>query len=183
MRPFAIICIALLYLSCDKTEKQEPNLFEVTNSNVGLVTDSTLVKNLKTIFKRDSIVSYKEDDSFIGGLNPINVYEKNSNHLLSIFPTDALDSTAAIDYIKLIDPRYNTRKGINNQSYYLDIRKNYKISEIKNELNTIKLQIDTINVYFVINKKSLQRNFDFGIKIDATQIPDSTKIDAFIKYF
>ena len=128
-------------------------------------------------------MNHKEDDSFIGGLNPINIYEKNGNHLLSIFPSDALDSTATIDYIKLIDSRYVTKNGINNQSYYLDIKKAYKISEIKNELNTVKLEIDSINISFIINKKNLQRNFDFGIKIDAAQIPDSTKTDVFIKHF
>ncbi|MFD1063935.1 hypothetical protein ACFQ1Q_11820 [Winogradskyella litorisediminis] len=183
MKSLNVLLLFFLLINCDASKKEDSKLFEVNSQNVGLVTDSTLVKDLKFIFKNDSIVNYKEDDSFIGGLNAIEIFEKNGNHLLSIYPTDALDSMAKIDYIKLLDSRYKTAEGISNNSYYIDIKNAYKISEIKNELNALYLEVDAIKSSFIIDKKKLKKRFNFGVKIDSTQISDSTQVDVFIKYF
>lgn len=176
--------LVIIAFGCiNKPTNADAKRFKVGKKFVGYITDSTQVKDLKFIFKNDSIVNYKEDDSFVGGLNAFEIYEKNGNHLLSIYPFEALDSTAKISHIQLIDSRYKTAKSISNQSYLIDIKNAYSVYKIKNELEHLIIEIDTIKSSFVFGKKQLKRNFDFGTKLNISEIPDSTKIDAFIKFF
>lgn len=74
--------LALILTSCGKGT--DPYL--VQNQNVGLLTDSTQVKELKTIYANDSIISPIAGDEFSGSINTIEVYEKGGKHLLSIIP-------------------------------------------------------------------------------------------------
>lgn len=180
-----ILCLILFatIFGCQETNLKDTQQYLVGKHFVGYINDSTKIKDLKIIFENDSIVNYKEDDSFVGGLNPFQIFEKNGNHLLSIYPFDALDSTSTISHIQMIDSRFKTSKNISNHSYFIDITNAYSISEIKNELDNIIIDIDSIKLSFVFSKKQLNRNFEFGTVIDALQIPDSTKIDAFLKHF
>jgi len=182
-------CIILLIFSCtivcckSKKDPEKDNSFLVAQDQVGFITDSTQVKDLKIIFKKDSIVSFEEDDSFIGGINFIDIYERNGNPLLSIYPTDSHDSTATIDFVILKDSRYKTKKGISNLSTYNDIKKAYTISKIDNLMDVIEIKVNEIDASFIIDKKELVTNFDFGKKIDSTQISDTTKVSRFVINF
>ena len=69
--------LAVLVTSCNKAA--DPYL--VQNQNIGLLTDSTQVKDLKTIFINDSVISPIAGDEFTGALNTIEIYEKVSQHL------------------------------------------------------------------------------------------------------
>ena len=172
-----VIVIVLVMASCSK--EQDPFLIE--KHNIGFLTDSTTVSQLDSIFINDSIVKFVGGDEFTGNINNIDVYDKAGNHLLVLTPEEALDSTAVISNIRIMDSRYKTGKNISTLSTFKDIQSNYKINRIYNLINSINVNVNEINAYFTIDKKELPANlrFDMKLTIEAFQIPDEAKI----KYF
>ena len=136
---------------------------------------------MDSIFINDSIVKFVGGDEFTGNINNIDIYDKAGNHLLVLTPNEALDSTAVISNIRIMDSRYKTQKNLSNLSTFKDIHGNYKINRIDNLINSINVNVNEINAYFTIDKKELPANlrFDMKMTIEASQIPD----DAKIKYF
>lgn len=169
--------VLLIASSCKK--QQDPFLIE--KQNVGLLTDSTQVKDLKLVFPNDSIVKKVKGDEFIDTRNDIQIFSKDGTELLSLTPSEALDSTATISSIQIISSKYKTSKGISKSSTFKDIANNYKISKINNLINSIVISINEINASFTIDKKELPSNlrYDMNLTIEKSQIPD----DAKIKYF
>ncbi|WP_142785467.1 hypothetical protein [Changchengzhania lutea] len=172
-----IIILLCVFFSCEK----EQNPFQIGKQHIGLLTDSTSVKNLKTIFSNDSIVTFISGDEFTGSKNTIDIYEKGGKKLLALTPSRSLDSTSVIDNIQIIDPRYITDKNISILSTFKDLTDNYKISRIDNLINSVVVTVDDIHASFAIDKKELPANlrFNMDIAIEAMHIPDSAKI----KYF
>jgi hypothetical protein len=179
---FPIVILALLIASC-ASDKQNP--FAIKKHSVGLLNDSTQVKDLKVIFANDSIINYKQDDGFTGRINNIEIFEKGGNPLLILSPTEALDSTATISSIQLIDPRYKTDKNISKLSTFKDIKDAYTITKISNLINSVLISVNSIDASFTIDKKELPANmrFDLEMKIEAIQIPDDAKIKFFMIHF
>lgn len=175
-----LIIIAIIFTSC-KTDKTEVNPNLITKNNIGLLNDSTQVKDLKTIFINDSIVRYTSGDEFIGNINDIQVYEKGGNKLLTLTPSQSLDSTAVIKTIRILDSKFKTNKGLHINSTFKDINDNYKISGIDKTLRSLIISVDEINVFFTISKNDLPPElwFNTNSKIDALQIPNDTKLSAF----
>lgn len=173
----SIIIVTSLFLSC----KQEQDPFQIGKRHIGLLTDSTQVKDLDNVYKNDSIVRYTSGDEFTSNINDIIIFEKGGKKLLSLSPSRILDSTAVIKSIQIIDPRYETDQNISTLSTFKDIISNYKISKINNLINSIVVSVKDINASFIIDKKELPANlrFDMNLKIEATHIPDNAKI----KYF
>ena len=174
---FFALTIIVVISSCDK--KQDPFLIE--KHNIGQLTDSTQVKDLEPIFINDSIVKFVGGDEFTGNINNIDIYDKSGNHLLILTPNEALDSTAVVDNIRIMDSRFKTDKNISILSTFKEINEAYKINRIDNLINSINVNVNEINAYFTIDKKELPANlrFDMKLTIESTQIPD----DAKIKYF
>ena len=126
-KPFLSLIILCLFLSsCNK----EQNPFEIGKQHIGFLTDSTQVKDLKTIYSNDSIVKFISGDEFIGSKNNISIFEKGGKKLLILTPNQALDSTSVIESIQIIDPRYKTAKNISTQSTFKELSSAYKISKI-----------------------------------------------------
>ncbi len=173
---FNLLTVSTLLVSC---KKQDP--FLINKQNIGLLTDSTQVKDLKLAFPNDSIVKFIGGDEFTGSINDIEVFEKGGKKLLTLTPRQALDSTSYIKEIQVLDARYKTSKGISTLSTFKDITSHYKISRISNLINSLVLSVDALNTSFIIDKKDLPANlrFDMSLKIEAAQIPN----DAKIKYF
>ena len=172
-----ILVIFNLATSCQKEIKQDP--FEVSKQHIGLLTDSTQVKDLQFVFKNDSIQRYIGGDEFTGNINEIEVYEKGGNKLLVLTPFEALDSTSTIKSVMIVDKRYRTLKGLNCHSTFKEIKDNYTISGIQSTLRNVIISIDDINVYFTIDKKELPESlrFDMNAKITSDVIPDTAKIN------
>lgn len=172
-----IVVIVILLIGC----KKEQNPFEIGAKHIGFLTDSTQVKDLKTIFVTDSIAQFISGDEFAGGQNNIEIFEKGGAKLLVLTPKQVLDSTAVIKSIQIIDARYKTSKNISTLSTFNDIASAYKISKITNLINSILISVSELNASFVIDKKELPSNlrFDMNLKIETTHIPDNAKI----KYF
>lgn len=173
----SLIVLSIVLTSCGK--KQDP--FQISKQHIGLLNDSTQVKDLEKIYANDSVVKFISGDEFTGNINDIEIFEKGGKKLLTLTPTQALDSTAYIKSIDIIDPRYKTDKNITTLSTFKDINNSYKISRISNSINSVVIIIDELNASFVIDKKELPASlrFDMNLKIEATHIPDTAKI----KYF
>jgi hypothetical protein len=174
-----ILIASIIFLFLFSCKKENPYL--ITKHSIGLLTDSTQVKDLKMIYAKDSIVKFIAGDEFIGNINDIDIYEKGGKKLLSLSPSEALDSTATIHSIKVIDARYKTEQGVSISSTFKDIKANYTITKIENTIRNAVIFVKEDNCFFTIDKKELPANlrFDMNKKIDAVQIPDTAKI----KYF
>ena len=174
----SLLAITLLFLNCKKA-KQNP--FEISKQHIGLLTDSTQVKDLKTIFEKDSVVKFIGGDEFIGNINTIDIYEKGGKKLLSLTPKQALDSTSTIESIHILDDRYKTATNISMLSTFKDITSQYKVSKINNLINSVVIKVNELNASFAIDKEELPANirYDMNLKIEAIHIPD----DAKLKYF
>lgn len=172
-----LIIFSLVLTSCKK--EQDP--FQVSKQHIGLLTDSTQVKDLEALFVNDSIVNYIKGDEFIENKSDIEVFEKGGEKLLILSPKQVLDSTSTIGSVQIIDSRFKTDKNISTLSTFKDIQDNYTVSRINNLINSIVVSVDEINASFTIDKKELPANlrFDMNLKIEKSQIPDTAKI----KYF
>jgi len=183
MRTFIkVFLLLVLTYSCE--EEFDP--FLITSNSVGVLTDSTEVKDLESLFVNDSIAMYIGGDEFTGNINDIEIYEKGGQKLLVLTPFETLDSTSTIKTVRIIDLRYKTLKGINKNSSYKDLGDNYSISSIQNTLKNLIISVDEINVYFTMDKTELPPNmrFDMNLKIDPIQIPDQARIkDFYIQWY
>jgi len=180
---FAILICALLITSCAKDSA--PNPFLISKNHIGLLTDSTQVKDLESIFSNDSVVRYIAGDEFTGSVNTIEIFEKTGLKLLDLSPEEALDSTSVISSVRIIDERYKTEKNISMLSTFKDINEAYKISKIDNLINAIVVSVNEINASFTIDKKELPASmrFDMDMTIDAIQIPGKAKIKFFMVHW
>lgn len=178
----ALTC-TLLITSCAKDSA--PNPFLIEKNHIGLLTDSTQVKDLETIFINDSVVRYIAGDEFTGSVNIIEVFEKSGKKLLDLSPREALDSTSLISSVRFIDERYKTEKNISTISTFKDLKEAYKISKIDNLINSIVVSVNEINASFTIDKKELPASmrFDMDMTIDAIQIPEKAKIKFFMVHW
>lgn len=177
----SLFIASTLLTSCNKT--QDP--FLIGKQNIGMLTDSTQVKDLEAIFSNDSIVKTINGDEFTGNFSDIHIFDKSGNALLKLSPKQALDSTSTIESVQIIDNRYKTGKLITAVSTFKDIQTNYKISRINNLINSIVVSVDELNASFTIDKKELPANlrFNMDINIEASQIPDTAKIKYFFIYW
>lgn len=172
-----IAIVSLLLTSCG--ENQDP--FLIQKHNIGSLTDSTQVKDLKSIFEKDSVANYDGTDEFTRNFNNIEIFDKDGKALLSLSPERKGDSTAVVTSVRILDARYKTEKGISTASSFKEIEDAYTISKIDNLINSIVISVKEIDASFTIDKKELPSNlrFDRSIAIEASQIPNNAKV----KYF
>jgi|TARA_B110000967_G_scaffold117177_1_gene119905 hypothetical protein len=179
MKHYLFLAILLgLFVACDKTT--DP--FLITTNSAGLLTDSTMIRELKTVFINDSLSRFIGGDEFTGNTNTISVYEKESGALLlELDPNTALDSLSTIRTVRIMDPRFKNQDGINTLSTFGDLNSNYSISSIQNTLRSLIISVDEINAYFTISKKELpeEMRYNMNKKIEAISIPESAKIKGF----
>ncbi len=174
---YPIFILSLLCVSCNKA----PNPFEISKQHIGMLTDSTQVKDIETLFANDSVVTPYNDNTFTNVRGRIELFEKGGKKLLVLTPKNDTDSTSVIESVQIIDPRYKTNKNITITSTFKAINDNYTISRIDNLINAVAIAVNEINASFVIDKKELPANlrFDRTLKFEATHIPDNAKL----KYF
>lgn len=176
---FTILIVIMLITSCSKEKPTDP--FLIKKHHIGLLTDSTTVKELDAVFSNDSVVRYVAGDEFTGSVNIIEIFDKSGKKLLDLSQKEALDSTSVISSVRINDERYKTEKNVSLLSTFKDIKDNYKISKIDNLINTVVVSVNEINASFTIDKKELPSSlrFDMEATIDPIQIPEKAKI----KYF
>lgn len=171
---FSLAIVTLLFIGCKK--EQDP--FQISKQSIGLLTDSTQVKDLKAVFSNDSVVERLLDNEFTFNRTDIDVFDKAGNKLLTLTPKVVQDSTSTIETIKVLDSRFKTAKGLTSSSTFGDIKNNYKISSIQNTLKNVVVFVNEINAFITIDKKELpaELQFDMNAKIEAIQIPEKAKI-------
>ncbi|NRD21093.1 hypothetical protein HNV08_13630 [Winogradskyella eckloniae] len=173
----------LLVASCAKDKAPDP--FLIKKNQIGLLNDSTQVKDLEAVFSSDSIVRFIAGDEFVGSVNTIEVFEKGGKKLLDISPRETLDSTSVIASVRILDQRYKTDKNISALSTFKDIKEAYKISKVDNLINVIVVSVNEINASFTIDKNELPASmrFDMDMNIDPIQIPEKAKIKHFMLHW
>ena len=177
MKKYLIIACIVVIISCTK----ESNPYLITKTNVGMLTDSTQVKDLALVFHNDSIAKFNRTDEFIGNINDIDVYDTEGKLLLVLTPAVLADSTSTIKMVRVEDARYETSKGISTISTFKELNDNYKINKVLNTISNVILTVDELNAYFTIDKSELPSNMrtNIDMKIDLVQIPDGAKIKNF----
>ncbi|MFT4806376.1 MAG: hypothetical protein ACJAZK_002698 [Psychroserpens sp.] len=181
---FTIIVLTALLSSC--TSEKEQNPFLINKQNIGLLTDSTQVKDLKLVFAKDSILQPSlKGDQFILQNNDIEIYSSEGIKMLILSPRRVLDSTSVIGSVRILSENYKTEKDISLLSTFKDIKEAYKISSISNLINSVVIYIDEIDASFTIDKKELPANlrFDMTLKIEPVQIPDAAQVKYFIMHW
>ena len=181
---FTVVLICTLLLtSCTKEATINPFLIE--KHHIGLLTDSTYVKELDLIFSKDSVVKHIAGDEFAGSVNKIEIFEKGGRKLLDLSPREALDSASLISSVRIIDDRYKTEKNISILSTFKELNDAYKISKIDNLIDAIVISVNELNASFTIDKKELPASmrFDMSITIDPIQIPEKAKIKYFMLHW
>jgi hypothetical protein len=174
--------LSLGLISC---QKEENNPFRITANQVGSVKRDIQINQLDSIFSEDSLVKQQSGTRDFRATDEIKVFEKGGKPLMVLEPLQEFDSTSTIGYIRVLDPRYKTKSGLNTNSTFKDIMENYNISRIENTLNAAVVFIDEINIYLTIDKTELPADlrYDTNSKIRASQIPDNAKIKYFMVYW
>lgn len=172
-----IILTVIILVACGSDS--DPFLIESTR--IGPLTQEVKINQLDSIFPNDSIVRNSRGQRFLNATSDIEIFDKDGAPLLILEPVQQFDSTSTVGYIQILDPRFETAKGLNVNSTFGDVVEKYPISRIENTLNSAVVFIDELNMYLTIDKKELPASlrFDTDTKITASQIPD----DAKIKYF
>ncbi|AVR44085.1 hypothetical protein C7S20_01750 [Christiangramia fulva] len=181
-KTISTIAVLALLTSCNN---ENDNPFLITSNRVGPLTKEIKINQLDSIFKNDSIVTQTSGPESLKSTDEIKVFDRNGKPLLEMEPLQEFDSTSTIGYIRVLDPRYATKEGLNVKSTFKDIMKNYNISRIENTINAAVVFLDEINAYVTIDKSQLPPSlrYDTDSKIMASQIPDDAKIKYFMIYW
>ena len=180
-----LFLVLFLLIQCSTNNDQ----FLIEKGRVGLLTKETTIKDLKSIFKKDSIVSIlyadKEIDKKLFSVenDEYLIYSNTGKLLLEIVPTNLNDPSSGIKSIQIFDDNYKTAKGVSLQSAAKDINKNYKVNKVETTLTSATLFIDELNATISIDKKELGLNGFSRVEVTIDQIPASAKIKYFTIWF
>lgn len=174
---FFIGIAAFLFVQCAK----EKDPFLISNTSVGELTIGMKIKQVDSIFAKDSIVKLYARNNAFPTQGEVEIFEKGGAKLMLISPRGTNDPDAFISNFQFYDPRYKTDKGLNLNSTFKDLKANYEITNIETTLSTVVLFLKDSDIFINIDKKELPENFRYNpnLVIDVTNIPDEAKI----KYF
>ncbi len=169
-----ILLITMVLFQCQTTPKD--TTFLITDTSIGKLEKSSLVRDLEVIYDQDSLV--KDTTRLLKGFGAkkIDVFEKGGAHLLRL--TASTDSIPVIDNVRVQDQRFKTEKGIGITSTFKDIKDNYEISKVITAMNNVVVLLKNSDIYFTIDKKELPSSLRYAssVNIEAVQIPDEAKI-------
>ena len=174
-----LLVVSGLFLQCQKENK-----YLLAKGQVGEITSTTQVHELKSIFENDSIVSHLGEGDFADSpYDEYLIYTKQGEHVLTIIPKEQHDSTSTIENIQIFDKKYKTASGLNVSSKFQDIVNNYSVNKVESTFTSAVLFVDELNATITINKKELGID-EFGVqKISLAQIPDLAKIKTLTIWF
>lgn len=161
--------------------------FVIEKGKIGDVNGETTIKDLKSIFERDSIVStlsegalgdnyFQDDDKYL-------IYEKGGKHLLTIIPKEQLDSTSTIKSIEIHDSRFHTKDNIDLNSSFSEINAVDNNIRVESTLSSVTLFLDEINATIAIDKEELGLSKFSTQKVSLEQIPDLARMRSFVLWF
>ena len=182
MKYFSSIALILLIISC----QTENNDFIIKNKQVGKLTDTTTIAQMKQLYQNDSIVKKTEGQTAFEPYDEYLIIDKSSKQILMVVvPKKMNDNQSVIKEVDIKSPRFKTEKGVGLDSNFGDFVKHHKIGRIDETFKYIVVFIDDLNATIDMPKDVIPLNAqnDTRIKIDETLIPDNTKIRDFIVFF
>ncbi len=175
----AIISLATVLSACqNKTDN-----YTIKNKQIGQITDTTTVAQLKKLYQNDSIVKNTEGQSAFEPYDEYLVYDKKTKKILfTAIPKKINDENSVLKQIEIKSPLFKTEKGVNINSDFGTFKTRHQIGRIEETFKYIVVFIDDLNATIDMSKEVLPLNArnDSSIKIDETLIPDHSKIKHFV---
>lgn len=174
---FIGVVAALLFVQCGK----DSDPFNINTGSIGNLNSEIKIKQIDSIFAKDSIVKINSSPNALETQGEVEVYEKGGKKLLLLSPNDENDPNSTISNVQVFDSRYKTEKGLNSASTFKDVKANYTIENIQTTINAVVVFLKDSDIYLTIDKKHLpeELRYNMDAKIEASQIPDN----ASFKYF
>jgi len=176
-----IILIMAGLTACQK----EDNSYIIKNKQVGKLTDSTTVAQMKILYQNDSIVKNTEGQSAFEPYDEYTIYDKKSKQaLLVVVPIKVNDENSLLKQVEIKSDLYKTDKNVNLKSNFGSFKSHHKIGRIDETFKYIVVFIDDLNATIDMPKDVIPLNArnDSSIKIDETLIPDQAKIKHFVVF-
>lgn len=175
--PVAIIFTLILFVGCGK----DSDPFLIKDGSIGNLNSGIKMKQLDSIFAKDSIVKTNSSPNALETQGEVEIYEKGGQKLLLLSPDDETDPNATITDILIFDSRYKTEKGLDRTSLFKDFKEHYKINGIQRILNGVMVFFEDSDIYLTIDQKYLQEEVRYNpdLPVEASHILDSAPI----KYF
>ena len=100
MKKFYIVLFLIVIFSYSCKKEQDPNL--IGKQNIGLLNDSTQIKDIKALFINDSIVINKPSE--FSNNSTVELYNKQGDKLLEITPLMYLHSCCNSLWLQFQEP-------------------------------------------------------------------------------
>ena len=169
--------LSVAMISC--TPQNDP--FEISKEAVGKLSKQSTIKELKTLYAADSIVTNDSLGLANGNsLSRIWILDKEGTQLVSLTPKN--DTTHTIESVRILDPRFKTSKGIHLNSTIKELKKAYTISKITGTINSVAISVKESPAFFTIDRKLLPGDlrFKYDEPIEAVHLPDEAPITKII---
>lgn len=175
MRQLIVLILLSLFASCSSD-----NAFLIDKNKVGVLTDKTLITEVESLFENYTLEGLNPDPSSKYISADVEVFNEAGELVMVIEPTTR-DDDAKIKSVKIFDNQYKTKNGLNANSSFEAIEKNYTISSIQTTISEVIVSIEEIDAFVTIKKTELpsELQFDMEKTIKATQIPSDAKIKGF----
>jgi len=178
--------IIILIITAGFTACQtKTNDYLITNKQVGKLTDSTTVAQMKELYQNDSIVKTTQGQSAFEPFDEYTIIDKKDKEVLMVVvPQKMNDEQSVLKQINIKSPKFKTVNGVGIDSDFGSIKKNHKIGRIDETFKYIVVFIDDLNATIDMSKDVIPLNArnDSSIKIDETLIPDHSKIKDFVVF-
>ena len=167
---------ALLFVQCGKSN--DP--FLIKKGAVGDLTDHTKMKQLDSLFSKDSIVKINSSPNALETQGEVEIFGKDGKKLLLLSPEKETDPNSTITDIVVYDPRFKTEKGLSINSTFKDFTDQYTISDMQRIINGVLVFFADTDIYLLFDSKYLteEAKNDPDLKLEAKYI----QADAPIKY-
>jgi hypothetical protein len=181
MKIQTLLFFVILSFSCANKPADNED-FLVTEKSIGIFKKGITVKDVLDIVPKTQINKVVDQDNYGNSYDDYQYFDKNKTHLLTLTPTIQDDTQSKINRILILDKRFKTNQNIGLGSTYLDLKNNYKITDIAPDLEHIVLTVGELNAWLSINKNQLLDNWwdENKKQIDSSKIPDTATIDTFV---
>ncbi len=181
MKYLSLISLFVIITSC----QTQNNDFIIKNRQVGKLTDSTTVAQMKQLYQNDSIVKKTQGNAAFDPYDEYTIIDRKSKSVLMVvIPKKINDETSILKQVDIKSPKFQTEKGVNLNATFGDFKAKHKIGRIDETFKHIVVFIDDLNATIDLDKDVIPLNArnDSSIKIDETLIPDHSKIKDFVVF-
>jgi hypothetical protein len=180
MKYLKLLIALLVICSCSKD-----NYTLIDKNQIGVLTNTTKIKDVEKILVEDSIVISKARNTYGEVIalaeREIEVYDTSGLQALLIKPTAENDTLSLIKSIRVLSNKYKTKDEIGLGSTFAALKKHHKIGDIRSSLKSIIITLDDLNAFVSFDKEVLSGDirFDMDAEIKSTMIPEDAKINRF----